>query len=814
MGCIAQVDVSDEQIVPFADAESELDDPASNQNSNGGSTNDNLNSDPGSNDNVNANQGPVCGDGIVDPLELCDDGAQNSDAWGPTRRCNTRCDGYAPYCGDAALQGAFEVCDDGTVNGDDWTRTARCNSECSGLAPHCGDGVLEANEEVCDEGDGNSSTWSALARCNVECTGTSPYCGDGELDAGFEACDDGDTDDNNGCRNNCTLASCGDGVVNNGEQCDSGGINSTTCDANCTLVECGDGFVNDAAGEVCDGSGVATAQCDIDCTVPECGDRVVNDAAGEDCDDGGVASASCDADCSAVVCGDGVANSAAGEACDDGGIFTAACDADCTTPECGDSVTNAPAGEACDEGGVASASCDADCTAVECGDNVRNAAAGEACDNGGVASASCDADCTAVECGDGTINGAAGETCEEGGVATASCDADCTAVECGDGVVNAAAGEGCDDGDGNLLDSCPDGTIGTCQPATCGDGFTWNIDGGAEQCDGSGVNTVDCNADCTTATCGDGKLNAVAGEQCDDGDGDNSDSCPDGPGGSCVAASCGDRFVWNTDGGSEACDDGANGNAGDGCDDSCMITGPVCGDGEVNGSEVCDDGNTVNELPHPSTDPDADYAASACTRDCSFDPSLCHDGNLDPGEDCDLGVDPADSMGDCTRSCQTNDYSFGAACVTDAGPDEPNYAAGTITGCDNIPTDFDADCELGCINSINSPSGAVYWPGGYCSLFAMECTGLSFICDSVAKVGNPDLCSCPDGLVRVEQETSVISLATIKTVVCAAPCTTDADCRVREYDERWSEWGQYRCTPTSTGQSICFDPRNQIFLPP
>ncbi|MEM6731416.1 MAG: hypothetical protein AAF658_07655, partial [Myxococcota bacterium] len=76
------------------------------------------------------------------------------------------------------------------------------------------------------------------------------------------------------------------------------------------------------------------------------------------------------------------------------------------------------------------------------------------------------------------------------------------------------------------------------------------------------------------------------------------------------------------------------------------------------------------------------------------------------------------------------------------------------------------------------------------------------------------LCSCPAGYIRIEQSTNVLSLATITTVVCAEPCTTDADCRVKEYDERFGEWGQYRCTPTSTGQSFCFDPRNAVFTPP
>jgi cysteine-rich repeat protein len=43
--------------------------------------------------------------------------------------------------------------------------------------------------------------------CRADCT----VCGDGRQDAG-EACDDGNGVDTDGCRNNCTLPVCGDGI--------------------------------------------------------------------------------------------------------------------------------------------------------------------------------------------------------------------------------------------------------------------------------------------------------------------------------------------------------------------------------------------------------------------------------------------------------------------------------------------------------------------------------------------------------------------------------------------------------------------------
>ena len=75
---------------------------------------------------------------------------------------------------------------------------------------------------------------------------------------------------------------------------------------------------------------------------------------------------------------------------------------------------------------------------------------------------------------------------------------------CGNGILE--AGEGCDDGDLDNNDNCPDKVgdtpPGTCQPATCGDGHVWNIDGGKEVCD--------------------------------DGNNDDTDGCPDGASGLCT----------------------------------------------------------------------------------------------------------------------------------------------------------------------------------------------------------------------------------------------------------------------------------------
>ncbi len=192
-------------------------------------------------------------------------------------------------------------------------------------------------------------------------------------------------------------------------------------------AECGDGQVE--GNEACDDAG-ESAMCNDDCTVAACGDGVVNTTAGETCDDMG-RSGTCNDNCTAASCGDGYANVTAGEMCDGDGAGTpgptASCDADCTVAECGDATVNVLAGETCDDG-AESATCDSDCTAPMCGDAVMNAAAGEDCDDGGE-SATCDADCTAAICGDGTVNTAAGENCEGGGMADSPCP-DCFLPAC------------------------------------------------------------------------------------------------------------------------------------------------------------------------------------------------------------------------------------------------------------------------------------------------------------------------------------------------------------------------------------------------
>ncbi len=131
----------------------------------------------------------VCGDGIVTPDEVCDDGVNA----GGYNGCMPGCQARGPYCGDSEIQADDgETCDDG-VN----------LSQYGGCAPGCVAG---------------------------------PYCGDGKVQSKFEACDDAENNGGyNECGENCQLgARCGDGAVQDGEECDDGNrMGGDGCDGLC-----------------------------------------------------------------------------------------------------------------------------------------------------------------------------------------------------------------------------------------------------------------------------------------------------------------------------------------------------------------------------------------------------------------------------------------------------------------------------------------------------------------------------------------------------------------------------------------------------
>jgi len=667
-----------------------------------------------------------CGNGVTEDAfdEECDDGTQCDDGTECTNdddcpdgdmQCKTRGDDgcssdcQLELCGNG-IRNSGEACDDGNKNNSD-DCVVKSKTEC--FIASCGDGFLHDEEHGTEECD----TLGDSEECNSDCTLS--VCGDGKVNrVDGEKCDD--EFESADCNADCTLARCGDGKTNAeaGEECDTSG-DSATCDKDCTFAECEDGYRNSEAGEECD-TGGPSSFCNGSCQLSSCGDGETDAASGEDCDDG-QQSPTCNLNCSTAMCGDGIVNSefivdpldsadtTSTEQCDPNtGTDDAndqralanapACDRDCTFARCGDSYENGQAGEECDDAYVANGlktptnACNSDCTDAACGDGKLNSAfvvdlyatptelTGKECDpNTGTASAKrasadgpgCDSDCSAVRCGDGHRNQPAGEDCDdtylESGTPTetASCDDDCTFPACGDGNANAAfsirllynntataPSEQCDPDTGTTSDNkraAADNDVcdKDCSSARCGDEYINAARG--ETCEFAYVQSqsyvpqprFDCDSDCTAPECGDGLLNGPAGEDCDPGELDDQVVTPGDPNlatddspscnRDCTDADCGDGYTNDEAG--EECDDDNNDNNDD-CLNNCQDA--ACGDGVKHATdEQCDDGNGSN----------TDNCVAGCKN------AKCGDGFIHAGpEDCDdgNGVDNDACPNDCT----------------------------------------------------------------------------------------------------------------------------------------------------------------------
>ncbi|AKT39081.1 uncharacterized protein CMC5_032280 [Chondromyces crocatus] len=126
----------------------------------------------------------------------------------------------------------------------------------------------------CDQGTPVFTPEPASTGCDdnggVVCDGAGQcipaVCGDGVTE-GAEVCDDGNLIDGDGCDSNCRPTGCGNGVQTAGEQCDDGNaINGDGCDVNCTVSACGNGIR--AGAEECDDGNTADGDgCDANCEI-------------------------------------------------------------------------------------------------------------------------------------------------------------------------------------------------------------------------------------------------------------------------------------------------------------------------------------------------------------------------------------------------------------------------------------------------------------------------------------------------------------------------------------------------------------------
>jgi cysteine-rich repeat protein len=199
---------------------------------------------------------PVCGDGVVQASEGCDDG-NNVDGDGCSLDCLVEgcvvgtevCDGIDNNCNgqvDEGLRVTYYL----DADEDGYGNNASTVLSCSALTGYvltpgdCDDTDLRRSPgvaEVCNDGVDNDCDTVVDNGCSF------PVCGDGVIDAA-ESCDDMNNTDGDGCDSTCLVeagfacmtepsvcsTTCGDGVSGGSEECDDGNNNDGDgCSAAC-----------------------------------------------------------------------------------------------------------------------------------------------------------------------------------------------------------------------------------------------------------------------------------------------------------------------------------------------------------------------------------------------------------------------------------------------------------------------------------------------------------------------------------------------------------------------------------------------------
>ncbi len=535
---------------------------------------------------------------------------------------------------------------------------------------------------------------------------------------------------------------CGDGIVGSGELCEVGDTTSSTTACDSDGDGTNDGYYVDECDSTCAAYSTTTT-----CDATSCGNGVTE--TGEDCDDGSLNGSYgfCGADClntSRTYCGDGTL--AGGEACDCGSSGTASGAAygggSCTYLN---GVYDASASNTCawDCSGAGPYCGDGDADDEEDCDGTTDTYSGMLCTSGNSTDEDkCDEDSDCI------MIVAAGS----GSSSTGQCGETDTTDETKDTANECPYTTVCVDGDADKMGE-PCDTDGDCDSSGVADGICSSIEYQTTRtrtCDDSTClwaydwADIDCIA---PGSCGDGVVDD--GEECDDGNDDSTDSCTI----ECTENICGDGYVYD---GEESCDEGsANGTictASYGstcayCNDNCVnvtSSGSFCGDGEINGDEVCD-ADDVSYYYYDSTNGVYDYcdvADEGGTVEVDEDGEIILDGSTGTTYTCTM-------VGVCNGGSDNGDH-----CMADSDCEYSDCALPVCNdSCANMcPFTYTAQSialetnELGAKRTYTtdiSPfdsSGLVISTGNSSTLYIPECT----VSDGLTMTINDDDREYPD----------------------------------------------------------------------
>jgi len=504
----------------------------------------------------------VCGDGIVEGLETCDDG-NNVAADGCSDTCIIE-PGFV--CPTPGMLCDPDECAMGTDNCD--TNALCVNTigsfTCTCNAGYTGDGVTCDDIDECATGvdncDANAICTNLPGTFSCDCA--AGYDGDGITCNDIDECGLGidNCDANAVCTNTpgAFVCACNDGYMGDGTSCvdiDECATDTDTCDANaaCTnnigsfSCDCNTGFIGD--GMTC---------TDID----ECSDGTDNCAMNATCTNTpGAFTCACDAgymgdgtSCTDIdECATGTDTCDANATCtNEIGTFTCVCSTGftgdgmtCTdVDECTDGTDNCAMNATCaNTPGAFTCACDGgymgdgtSCTDIdECTDGSDNCDTNAACENTpGAFTCTCNAgyqgdglscvdidECLAMACSEDAVcenvDGSVACTCKEGFEGDGS---ECSDIdECEDESDNCAEDATCTNTPGGFTCECPEGVDGDGTTCTIGDQ------------DGDGIpDNVECSDLEKLDECKDTDMDGTPDYLDTDSDNDNvldSEECPD-----------------------------------------------------------------------------------------------------------------------------------------------------------------------------------------------------------------------------------------------------------------------------------------------